>query len=410
MINVLCHARLDTIERSAGTLLIGGLPVPRLIETAGRTPCYVYDRGAIDARVRALRAALPGAIKLHYAIKANPMPALVTHMCHLVDGFDVASQGEMRVALNAGMPSGTVSFAGPAKSEDELRAAVAAGVCVIIESETEIARLARHAHALGITPRTALRVNPEFQLKGAGMKMGGGPSPFGIDATRIPAALSLLGEFGLGCNGLHIYCGSQNLKAEAIIEANRLSVALALQIARDSATHFEFINIGGGFGIPYFPGELPLDLSAVGNALGHLLQSHEAALKGTAVVVELGRYLVGEAGYYVTRVVDIKRSRDQLFILVDGGLHHHLANSGNFGQVLRKNYPVVIGNKLDHRPCDVATIVGPLCTPLDILADKLAVPSLEIGDPVVVLQSGAYGYTASPILFLGHSPPLELLI
>ena len=410
MTNPATHARLDTIAHDAGTLHIASTPLPRLVEMVGRTPCYIYDRDAITQRVAALRAALPAQVKLHYAIKANPMPALVAHLGQLVDGFDVASQHEMLVALSAGMSAASISFAGPAKRDAEVRAAVAAGVCLNVESELEIERIARHGAELGVAPRIALGVNPEFQLKGAGMKMGGGASPFGIDAERVPAALAQLSSLGLRCAGLHLYCGSQNLNAAAIVEANRLSLEFALKIAQDCATRFEFINIGGGYGIPYFAGERALDLEAVGAGLAQLFQRHAAALEDLQVIVELGRYLVGEAGYYVTRVVDIKKSQDKLFVMVDGGLHHHLANSGNFGQVLRKNYPVVIGNKLADEPALVVTIAGPLCTPLDIVADKLPVPSLAVGDLVVVLQSGAYGYSASPLLFLGHPAPPEILV
>ncbi len=404
------HARLATVDMRSRELVINGEPLGRLVERVGRTPFYVYDRHAMTQRVAALRAALPARVKLHYAIKANPMPAVVGHMRGLVDGFDVASQREMMVALDSGMPAVEISFAGPAKQEPEIRAAVAAGICLNCESETELERIARHATALGLAARVALRVNPDFELKGSGMKMAGSPRQFGIDVARVPAVLARMRTLGLACAGLHIFCGSQNLKAEAIIEANQLTLELAVRLAHDAGIHFPFLNIGGGYGIPYFPGEPVLDLSAVGTALAGALAQHANALAGTDIVVEFGRYLVGEAGYYVTRVSDIKISQGQVFVMVDGGLHHHLANSGNFGQVLRKNYPVVIGNKLTEPVVTTASIVGPLCTPLDIVADKLAVPELAIGDLVVVLQSGAYGYTASPQRFLSHPEPLEILV
>lgn len=404
------HARLAALDTSRSELFINGEPLSRLVERVGRTPFYAYDRGALTRRVAELRAALPERIKLHYAIKANPMPAVVAHMRGLVDGFDVASHREMLVALDSGMPAAEISFAGPAKQEAEVRAAVAAGICLNCESETELERIALHARALAVPPRVALRVNPDFELKGSGMKMAGSPRQFGIDVARIPDVLVRMRELGMECAGLHIFCGSQNLKADAIIEANQSTLELAMRLGRDAGIRFPFLNIGGGYGIPYFPGEPALDLAAVGTALGATLQGHEAELQDTEVVVEFGRYLVGEAGYYVTRVSDIKVSQGQVFVMVDGGLHHHLANSGNFGQVLRKNYPVVIANKLDRPASATVSIVGPLCTPLDIVADKLAVPELAIGDLVVVLQSGAYGYTASPQRFLSHPAPLEILV
>ncbi len=404
------QVRLLDVPANGGELVINGVPLRRLAERVGRTPFYAYDRAALSARIRQLRACLPAGVKLHYAIKANSMPAVVAHLRPLVDGFDVASQREMLTALDSGMPAAEISFAGPAKQEWELRSAVAAGVCLNCESETEFERIVRHADDLGVEPRIALRVNPDFELKGAGMKMAGAPKQFGIDVTRVSALLKRMRSERLPVTGLHIFCGSQNLKSDAIVEANQRTVELAVRLCSDSDVTLGFLNIGGGYGIPYFPGETTLDIAAVGAALHNTLTQHAAALGDTAIVVELGRYIAGEAGYYVSRVTDIKESQGQTFVMVDGGLHHHLSNSGNFGQVLRKNYPVVIGTKLDRPNSQMVNIVGPLCTPLDIVADKFASPALEIGDLVVVLQSGAYGYSASPHLFLSHPPPTEILV
>lgn len=404
------HARLANLPQRGGELLINDEPLSRLVARAGRTPFYVYDRAAMSARVAALRAALPEQVSLHYAIKANPMPAVVAHFKPLVDGFDVASHREMLVALDSGMPAAEISFAGPAKQDAEIGAAVAAGVCLNCESETEFDRILRHADTLKCTPRIALRVNPDFELKGSGMKMAGSAKQFGVDVVRVPGLLKRMKGLGLAVAGLHIFCGSQNLKADAIIEANQRSVELASRLSTETGCSFGFVNLGGGYGIPYFAGETKLDLGAVGHALGETLAHHAAALGDSEMIIELGRYLVGESGYYVTRVTDIKESQGQTFVMVDGGLHHHLSNSGNFGQVLRKNYPVVIGNRLADAASTVVNIAGPLCTPLDVVADKLSVPALACGDLVVVLQSGAYGYTASPHLFLSHPPPLEILV
>ncbi len=404
------HARLQALAARDGELLINDVPLGRLAARVGRTPFYAYDRAALTARVKQLRGVLPERVSLHYAIKANPMPAVVAHMRPLVEGFDVASHREMLVALDSGMPAHEISFAGPAKQESELRAAVAAGICVNCESETELERLGAISRELAVPARVALRVNPSFELKGSGMKMSGSPRQFGIDAVRVPAAIARLGELGLDFDGLHIFCGSQNLSADSIVEANRLTVELAVELMAQAQRRPRFLNIGGGYGIPYFPGERPLDVAAVGAALRTTLDAHAAAMESIEIVLELGRYLVGEAGYYVARVSDIKESQGHTFVMVDGGLHHHLANSGNFGQVLRKNYPVVIGNRLDAAKTTQVSIVGPLCTPLDLVADRIDAPPPGIGDLVVVLQSGAYGYTASPHLFLSHPPPLEVLV
>jgi len=389
---------------------VGGVPLSILAARAGRTPFYAYDRTLLRSRVDELRAVLPAQVRLHYAIKANPMPALVSFMVNKVDGLDVASGSELLVALDSGCDPKEISFAGPGKSEVELAQAVAAGVLVNVESSREIHLLTQIAERLGCKPRVAVRVNPDFELKSSGMKMGGGPKQFGIDAEQVPAALDEIGRRGLAFEGFHIFSGSQNLRAEAICEAQSKALELAVRLSAHASAPVQSINLGGGFGIPYFPGDKPLEIAPIGEQLHGLVASASQRLPGAALVVELGRYLVGEAGIYVCRVLDRKVSRGEVFLVTDGGLHHHLSASGNFGQVLRKNYPVEIGNRLGAGPREVASIVGPLCTPLDLLADRMDFPVAASGDLVVVYQSGAYGLTASPLQFLSHPQPVEMLV
>jgi diaminopimelate decarboxylase len=391
-------------------LLVGGQKLSQLAVRVGRTPFYAYDRALIERRVQQLRAALPGSISLHYAIKANPMPALVAHVARLVDGLDVASAGELRVALDAGMAPREISFAGPGKTEAELAAAVAAGILINVESMREIRVLAGIAARLGAPARVAVRVNPDFELKSSGMKMGGGPKQFGIDAEQVPEALAQIASHALAFEGFHIFSGSQNLRAEAICEALDKAYALALRLAAHAPGPVKVLNLGGGFGIPYFPGEAALDLSPIGASLSRVVESARRDLPEAQVVIELGRYIVGEAGIYVARVIDRKISRGEVFAVVDGGLHHHLAASGNFGQVIRKNYPVCNGTRVRGGPRERVSVVGPLCTPLDLLADRVELGAVREGDLIVVGQSGAYGYTASPQGFLSHPPPLEVLV
>ncbi len=393
-----------------GCLQVGGIALTRLAQRVGSTPFYAYDRALIAQRVRQLRAQLPAALELHYSVKANPMPAVVQHLAGLVDGLDVASGGELAVALDTGIAPGRISFAGPGKSEPELRQAIAAGICIHAESEREIRVVARLGEELGIAPQLVLRINPDFELKGSGMRMGGGAKQFGIDAEEAPRMLALAIELGLDVLGFHIFSGSQSLKADAIAEAQAQTVALALRLADGARDPVRMLNIGGGFGIPYFPGEVPLDLALIGAGLEQLLPRVKAALPQAQVSIELGRYLVGEAGVYVARVVDRKVSRGQVFLVTDGGLHHHLSASGNFGQVIRKNYPVAIGNRMAPVETEVVSVVGPLCTPLDLLADRMELASADVGDLVVVFQSGAYGRSASPAAFLGHPAAREVLV
>jgi diaminopimelate decarboxylase len=404
------HAAMDQFAVEGHELMVGGIPLTRLAARVGRTPFYAYDRRLLDERVGELRAALPAQVELHYAMKANPMPALVCFMASIVDGLDVASGQELRVALDAGVNPVDISFAGPGKSAAELAQAVAAGVLLNAESEREVDELARISDALGLPARVAVRINPDFELKSSGMKMGGGPKQFGVDAEAVPALLQHIGQLGLNFEGFHLYAGSQNLRAEAIVEAQRKSFELALRLAEHAPAPVRTLNLGGGFGIPYFPGEGRIELAPIGDCLAELLTTAEQSLPGARLVVELGRYLVGEAGVYVCRVVDRKVSRGHTYLVTDGGLHHHLAASGNFGQVIRKNYPVAIGNRMNAEVLENASVVGPLCTPLDLLADRMDLPAAEPGDLVVVFQSGAYGLSASPRDFLSHPHPVEVLV
>lgn len=404
------HAPMTQFSVVNNELIVGGIPLSRLAERIGQTPFYAYDRNLLSQRVAELRQALPDNLKLHYAMKANPMPALVGFMAALVDGIDVASAGELKVALDAGADPREISFAGPGKRQTELRQAVAAGVLINIESFREVDVLAEVSAELGLPARVAVRVNPDFELKGSGMKMGGGPKQFGVDAEQVPDLLKKIGKMALAFEGFHLYSGSQNLKTEAICEAQKKSYELALNLSRHAPAPVRFLNLGGGFGIPYFPGEQQLDLPHIGDNLRQIAEQAAHHFPEGAVVIELGRYLVGEAGLYVTRIIDKKYSRGQTYWIVDGGLNHHLSASGNFGQIIRKNYPVAIGNRMNTGKFSMVTVVGPLCTPLDILADRMKLADAEPGDLVVIFQSGAYGASASPQAFLGHPSVVEILV
>jgi diaminopimelate decarboxylase len=404
------HPARDDLEVAGGVLSIGGSPVTEIVERCGRTPLYVYDGKLMLRRVRALRAVLPEEVELHYAMKANPMPAVVDLLAAEVDGLDVASGAELKVALASGTAPRDISFAGPGKSDAELADAVAAGIVINLESEREMARVAKLAQSQQRKAAVAVRVNPAFELKSSGMKMGGGPKPFGVDSERVPAMLQAMRDLPLEFAGFHIFSGSQNLRAESIIEAQTQALGLACELAAAAPAPPRIVNLGGGLGIPYFPGEKPLDPAPIGANLRTLVARAARELPGARLVIELGRYLVGEAGFYVCRIVDRKISRGHVFLVTDGGLHHHLAASGNFGQVIRRNYPVLIGNKADQPPAETASVVGPLCTPLDLLAERAKLPQADVGDLVVVCQSGAYGLTASPLGFLSHPHPLEILV
>lgn len=404
------HPGMTQWKARDGCLEIGGEILTRLADRVGQTPFFAYDRRLLDTRVAQLRRCLPPQVKLHYAIKANPMPALVHHLKAQVDGFDVASAGEMMTALDSGMAPSAIAFAGPGKSDAELLRALAAGILIEIESEGEAQRLNGLAALSGYPARVAVRINPDFALKGSGMRMGGGAQQFGVDAERVPQLVGEITASGLQFEGFHIFAGSQNLRAEIIAQVQQQSVELALRLAEEARQALRYLNIGGGFGIPYFPKDEALDIARIGEDLCPLVEMVAARQPQAEVVVELGRYIVGEAGIYVARIVDRKESRGQTFLVTDGGLHHQLAASGNFGQVIRRNYPLAIGTKFDAIPTETATVVGCLCTPLDLLGDRCELPVAEVGDLVVVFQSGAYGLTASPGAFLSHPAPAEVLV
>ncbi len=393
-----------------GELAIGGHRASTLVEQAGSTPLFVYSAARIQERVAALRQALPPQVALHYAVKANPFDPIIRLMSELVDGFDIASGGELALTTAAGLSPNRISFAGPGKRDAELSAAISAGVTLNLESAAEADRALSIAEQLGKTPRLAVRVNPDFDLKGSGMKMGGGAKPFGVDADQVPALVRKIAASGAEWRGFHIFAGSQALDANSIADTQAQTIALAARLARESGVSVPHCNLGGGFGIPYFPGDEPLDLTRVGVALAEQLAALPDELAETKFCIELGRYLVGEAGVYLTRIVDRKVSHGEVFLVTDGGLHHQLAASGNFGTVVRRNYPVAVASKFGAPAEEESNVVGCLCTPLDRLADKAGLPRADVGDLIAVFCAGAYGASASPAQFLGQGPAAELLV
>lgn len=393
-----------------GQLAIGGKTAAQLVQLAGDTPLFVYSREIIAGTMARLRDAMPDRLHINYAIKANSHPDVLGYMAGLVDGFDIASGGELEKIKAAGIDTSRVSFAGPGKRDRELDAAISAGVTLNLESEGEAERALAIGERSGIAPRLAIRVNPSFDMKGSGMKMGGGAKPFGVDAERVPALARRIIERGADWRGLHIYTGSQALSAEAIIETQGNVLDLADNIASEIGQPLPKLNMGGGFGIPYFHGDQPLDVEAIGAALGERFGDLPASLADAHLCIELGRYLVGLAGVYLCRIVDRKVSHGEVFLVTDGGLHHQLAASGNFGTVIRRNYPAAIATRFDSPADEVQNVVGCLCTPLDKLADKAFLPHAEVGDLVAIFCAGAYGASASPAQFLGQGPAGEVLV
>ncbi|ODU21562.1 pyridoxal-dependent decarboxylase, exosortase A system-associated [Sphingopyxis sp. SCN 67-31] len=393
-----------------GMLRIGGQRADILAEAAGDTPLFVYDRAMLTARAAEWRAAMPREVQLHYAMKANPFAPLLAHMATIVDGFDVASGGELALALASGMAAEHISFAGPGKRDRELEAAIAAGATLNLESAGEGARALAIADRIGTRPRLAVRVNPDFDLKGSGMKMGGGAKPFGVDADAVPALVRTLIDAGADWRGFHIFAGSQALDADAIADTQAQTVALAARLAEAVGAAPPLVNLGGGMGVPYFPGDRAVDAATVGARLAETLGARGAALAESGFAMELGRWLVAEAGVYLMRVVDRKVSHGETFLVTDGGLHHQLAASGNFGTVIRRNYPIAVAGRFGREAVETVSVVGCLCTPLDRLGDQVGLPRADVGDLIALFQAGAYGASASPAAFLGQGPAGEMLV
>ena len=399
----------DGYSAVGGELTIGGKSAKQLVEEYG-SPVFVYAAALLDRRIKELRSALPDRLGINYAIKANPHPDVIDHLSAYVDGFDIASSGELDILRERGIDASRISFAGPGKRDDELEAAIAAGVTLNCESRGEAERSLTIGSRLGITPRIAIRVNPSFELKGSGMKMGGGSKPFGVDAEMVPDLARFVISQGAEWRGLHIFTGSQALSSDAIIEAQGNVLNLAAELADRIDRPLPKLNMGGGFGIPYFAGDKPLDLDAVGTFLGEAFEKLPDSLSETELCVELGRYIVGEVGVYLCKIVDRKVSHGTTYLVTDGGLHHQLAASGNFGTVVRRNYPVAVANKFDTEPAEVVNVVGRLCTPLERLADAAELPRANVGDVIAVFCAGAYGATASLMHFLAHGPATEILV
>jgi diaminopimelate decarboxylase len=404
-------------QQNAREIFLGAKPLADLYHEFDQ-PVFIYSKALLDQRVEKIRQILPHQCALSYAVKANPYAPLVAHMRALVDGADVASQGELALALRSGFSPETISFAGPGKTEAEILYALQQGVTITAESLRQVENIAKLAPLKkDRATKIALRVNPSYELRASGMRMGGGPSPFGIDEEHVPEAIRIAQSLGLSVVGLHFYAGSQNLDATLIATGIDQTGPVATRLIKDhlSREHqpcpFEWLNIGGGLGVPYFAGEKPLDLNPIRDALQRCAEAIKPM--GAQLKIELGRYLVADAGVYCCKVIDIKTSRAALYLVLNGGLHHHQAACGNFGQVIKRPYPIALSSQrtLEDGSAHLkTTLVGPLCTPMDTFAKDLLLPPAQVGDLVVVFRSGAYGPSASPRDFLGHSHSEEILI
>ena len=396
-----------------GELSMGGVTVSELASRYG-TPLFVYDPSVMDRKWDLLRNTLPPEFSIYYSVKANPSQAILRRFLEKGAGLEIASAGEFRQAQGAGCPPEKIVFAGPGKTETELELVLGQGIGEIhVESLREAERITAIARHHGLRARVALRVNPGGEAEGGAMRMDGRPAPFGVDEENLDETLGrLLSMDVLDVAGIHLFTGTQILDFEVLLRQYRKGIEIARRAAAILKRPLETLDFGGGLGIPYFPHEKSLDAGKLQAGLNALMATvrGDRLFSGTRFFVEPGRYLVGEAGVYVTRVNDVKISRGKKFLIVDGGMNHQLAASGNLGQTIKRNYPVAVLNKLDRPAGEIVEVVGPLCTPLDVLARGINLPEAHVGDLIGVFQSGAYARSASPLGFLSHPAPPEVWI
>lgn len=398
---------------STDELSMDGVPVSEIARQFG-TPLFVYAASVMDRQWSSLRNALPARFQIYYSVKANPTRAILRHFLAKGAGLEIASGGEFHHAIHAGCAPDRMLFAGPGKTDAELELVLKHGIGEIhIESLPEADRINAICRRLGVRARASLRVNPGGEAQGGAMRMGGKPAAFGLDEERLEEAVSYLAKLSaLEFRGIHLFAGTQILDDAVLIRQYRKGIEIARRAAATTGRPLHTVDFGGGLGIPYFPHERSLDMAKLRGHLAELMHAigTEPFLAGTTFVVEPGRFLIGEAGVYVARVTDVKVSRGKSFLILDGGMHHHLAASGNLGQTIKRNFPIAVVTRLKQNATVTVDLAGPLCTPLDTLARDIAVPETQVGDLVGIFQSGAYARSASPMGFLSHPPPPEVLI
>jgi diaminopimelate decarboxylase len=393
-----------------GQLIIGGYPAAELVAEAGGTPLFAYDNNIIGGQIAALRAAMPDGLAIYYAVSANPYEPLLNFIGRYVDGFRVVSRGELDHLTRAGLAGIGMTFAGPGKRDDELEAGIAAGATISVESEGEARRAIEAGERIGIQPKVAVRVNPPFSIEDGRVSLGARPSPFGVDADRVPSLVEGLIEAGVDWRGLHIFAAAQCLDASSLVEAHKAIISCAGDICRILDLPLPELNLGGGFDVPCFAGEQPIDVYQMATALHEAVCHGPELLATTRMSLELGRWLVAESGVYLTTVLDRTQSCGETFLTTDGGGHHLLGATGCLYERGRGNYPIAVANRFEAPAEEQVTVTGCLATPNDLFGDEVMLPHAEPGDLIAIFCAGAYGLSGSPQAWESRPPAREMMV
>lgn len=390
---------------------VQGVAVSELAREYG-TPLYVYDTDVLRSGYQRLRERLHPAVDVLFSLKANPNVSVCSYLRSLGAGAEVSSLAELMTALRAGVDPEDIIFLGPGKTTEELAACVRAGLhAVVCESLDELMLLDELALAAGVHDLPVLlRMNPDFHTKGSGLAMGGKPRQFGVDLGVLRQSADQLARLRVTrVIGVHAYMGTRFLNHTDVITNTTHILATAEVLAQELRVPLRTVDFGGGLGVPYFDGEKDLDLEALLVALHGTVEEFVQRHPETRLIMELGRYLTAMAGTYVVRVLYVKESMGERFVVADGGTNHHMAAVG-VGSFVKRNFPVRSLTRYQDPVVAPVTVTGPLCTPNDVIGKRVALPPVVPGDLLGVERSGAYGPTASPVLFLSHGYPAEVLV
>lgn len=374
------------------------------------TPTYVYEGDQLIDNLAALRAALHPCLEVFYSLKANPNRGVYDVLRSAGACAEVSSLAELRVVLAAGTDPGDVIFLGPGKSEEEIAACIEAGIYALVcESLPELEQIDRAAECRGVRQRVLLRINPAYRVTGSRLTMGGQPRQFGIDEAAVLEAGRALGRYRhADVAGVQVYLGTRILEPDVVVRNTDYIFSLAERIAAATGIRLDATDVGGGLGVAYFDGEEDLDIAALAKGFNPLVEQFRAAHPDTRIILESGRYLTARGGTYLVRVRYVKRSMGENFAVTDGGTHHHMAAVG-IGSFVKRNFPVELLSR-SAEPDSAWNVTGPLCTPNDTLAKAVRLPELAEGDLLGVRRSGAYGPSASPVYFLSHGHPAEVML